>query len=70
MFESQSHLWSSAVWLLSAAMLSATAEIPADMQPGGLWLDENGLMLYEPHPAKVRKDSRKTAGPDLFAAHS
>jgi hypothetical protein len=23
------------------------------MQPGGLWLDENGLMLYEPNPAKV-----------------
>lgn len=21
--------------------------------PGGLWLDENGLMLYEPSPAKV-----------------
>jgi hypothetical protein len=32
---------------------TAAAEVPANMQPGGLWLDENGLMLYEPNPAKV-----------------
>lgn len=31
-----------------AAVEQATA-----LGPGGLWLDENGLMMYEPSPAKV-----------------
>jgi hypothetical protein len=40
-------------WLIVSAAIAAAVEVHADMQPGGLWLDENGLMLYEPHPAKV-----------------
>ncbi|KAF6253870.1 hypothetical protein COO60DRAFT_1642856 [Scenedesmus sp. NREL 46B-D3] len=31
------------------------AEGPVQMQPGDLWLDDNGLMLYEPDPAKAGK---------------
>jgi hypothetical protein len=42
-------------------VLSAAADAGA-LRAGGLWLDENGLMLYEPSPEKVGMSSTSSSG--------
>lgn len=34
----------------------------APIGPGGVWLDENGLLLYEPDPGKVWSAVGQLAG--------
>jgi hypothetical protein len=53
------------MWVLSllcwVVLLAAAAAEAAALGLGGLWLDENGLMVYEPSPAKVRASAAATA---------